>query len=107
MVNAYPSVAPTRAELEQLHGAVLVEFGAASCGICRAAQPAIARALGEHPEVRHIKVADGHGQPLGRSFGVKLWPTLIALRDGREVARLVRPIGHAPIAEMLASIDGQ
>jgi thioredoxin 1 len=84
---------------------VLVEFGAASCGICRAAQPAIAEALREHPEVRHIKVADGSGQPLGRSFGVTLWPTLIALRDGREVARLVRPVGHEPIVKMLAAID--
>ena len=31
-------------------------------------------------------------QPLGRSFRVKLWPTLVFLRDGEEVARLVRPV---------------
>jgi thioredoxin 1 len=28
---------------------------------------------------------------LGRSFTVKLWPTLIFLKDGQEVARVVRP----------------
>jgi thioredoxin 1 len=37
--------------------------------------------------VRHVKVEDGSGRRLGRSFGVKLWPTLVFLRDGREVAR--------------------
>lgn len=105
MVTSYPPTAPTRAELDQSQGPVLVEFGAPSCGICRSLQPLIAKALDQHPEVQHIKVADGSGHPLGRTFGVKLWPTLIALRDGREVSRLVRPLSHAPIAEMLASLS--
>lgn len=72
-------------------GPVVVEFGTPWCGWCRAAQPVIAEALASHPRVRHLKVEDGRGPPLGRSFGVKLWPTLIFLSDGREVARLVRP----------------
>jgi thioredoxin 1 len=105
MVTTYPPTAPTRAELDQSRGTVLVEFGASWCGICQAVQPVIAKALGEHPEVQHIKVADGSGRPLGRSFGVKLWPTLIALRDGREVGRLVRPMSHGPIEKMLVSIE--
>jgi len=41
--------------------------------------------------VRHLKIEDGPGRPLGRSFRVKLWPTLVFLRDGVEVARVVRP----------------
>jgi thioredoxin 1 len=41
--------------------------------------------------VRHIKVEDASGKRLGRSFDAKLWPTLIFLQDGREVARVVRP----------------
>jgi len=106
MISTYPGTAPTRAELDRSPGPVLIEFGAASCGLCRAAQPVIAKALREHPGVRHIKVGDGPGQPLGRSFGVKLWPTLIALRDGLEIARLVRPMSDGPIVKMLASIDG-
>ena len=32
--------------------------------------------------------ADASGRPLGRSFKVKLWPTLVFLRDGREIERL-------------------
>ena len=56
------------------------------------------------PGVRHVKVEDGSGQPLGRSYGVKLWPTLVFLADGREAARLVRPRGAAAIDEALALI---
>jgi thioredoxin 1 len=107
MVTTYPPTAPTRADLDQTQGPVLVEFGATSCGICQSLQTVIAKAVHEHPEVKHIKVGDGKGQPLGRTFGVKLWPTLIALKDGREVGRLVRPLSHKPILEMLASISPQ
>jgi thioredoxin 1 len=53
--------------------------------------PQLAALLEEHPGVRHIKVEDGKGKPLGRSFRVKLWPTLVFLRDGQVVARAVRP----------------
>ena len=61
--------------------------------------------LEDHPDVRHIKVADASGRRLGRSFVVKLWPTLIFLRDGQEIARLVRPGDARQIREALAQID--
>jgi thioredoxin 1 len=44
-----------------------------------------------YPDVRHIQIEDGKGKPLGRSFRVKLWPTLVLLRDGKVVKQLVRP----------------
>jgi len=101
--TAYPASEPARAELDRSQGVLLVEFGAAWCGICQSTQPAIAAALNGYPEVEHIKVADGQGKPLGRSFAVKLWPTLIALRDGREVGRLDRPTSPEAITTLLAS----
>jgi thioredoxin 1 len=55
--------------------------------------------------VRHFKIADASGKPLGRSFGVKLWPTLVFLKDGTEVARLVRPRDAGAIDEALARIS--
>ena len=36
---------PTRADVEALPGATVLEFGANWCGICAAAQPAISAAL--------------------------------------------------------------
>jgi thioredoxin 1 len=96
---------PTRSDIDALPGATVLEFGTNWCGHCRAAQPLIAQALTAHPQLRHLKVEDGPGRALGRSFAVKLWPTLVFLRDGREVARLVRPGDPAAIGAALAQIS--
>jgi len=93
--------APARAEADLLPGLTLLEFGTNWCGHCRATQPALAEVLPKHPQWRHVKVEDGPGRPLGRSYRVKLWPTLILLRDGLEVARLVRPTHASDISAAL------
>src|SRR3569832_2980763 len=96
---------PTRADIDQLDGPTVLEFGAPWCGHCRAAQPLLAAAFAGHDLVRHIKISDGSGRRLGRSFRVKLWPTLIFLRDGKEVTRLVRPATAGAIRSALARIE--
>ncbi|MCE9603622.1 MAG: thioredoxin family protein [Planctomycetia bacterium] len=82
---------PTREALDGLGGSIVVEFGAEWCPHCQAVQPALKELLTAAPQVRHLKIEDGRGKPLGRSFAVKLWPTLIFLRDGEQVARVTRP----------------
>jgi thioredoxin 1 len=105
MTSTYVATEPSREEVDGLAGATVVEFGNPWCGHCARAQPLISQAFGGHDGVRHIKVPDASGRRLGRSFGVKLWPTLVFLRNGTEVARLVRPGEAASIREALARID--
>lgn len=99
---------PTREEVNSLTGATMLEFGASWCGYCKAAQPTITSELANFPNIRHIKIEDGKGRRLGRSFQVKLWPTLILMKDGVEVKRLVREIdaGELALALKLISTSG-
>ncbi|MEN3367295.1 MAG: thioredoxin 1 [Burkholderiales bacterium] len=105
MNDKYAAQEPARPEVDTLEGPTVIEFGAPWCGFCQAAQPHIARAFAGHPGVRHIKIEDGRGRPLGRSYRVKLWPTLIFLSDGKETARLVRPDDAEEIRDALNGID--
>jgi thioredoxin 1 len=105
MNSTHAQTEPTRGEVDAMAGATVLEFGTGWCGWCRAAQPLIAGAFESHPDVRHLKVEDGPGQPLGRSFRVKLWPTLVFLKDGQEVARVTRPNSMEQVRDGLAKID--
>jgi thioredoxin 1 len=101
----YASQEPSRAEIDAGTGWQLVEFGAPWCPHCSAAQLAIKEWLGEH-DMPHLKIEDGKGRPAGRSFKVTLWPTVILLRDGQEVARVVRPRGEGDLAVFAQALQG-
>lgn len=91
MPKDYENLTLSREEVDAWPGPAVLEFGTNWCGHCQIAQPAVDEALRAHADVKHIKIEDGPGRPLGRSFRVKLWPTLIFLKDGQELARAVRP----------------
>ncbi|NDK38803.1 thioredoxin [Pseudoxanthomonas gei] len=103
--SAYAAAEPERSSVDAMAGLTLIEFGAPWCGHCIAAQEALQVLLGSQPAITHIKVEDGRGRPLGRSFRVKLWPTLVLLQDGVEIARAVRPRERSDLAGMLEAID--
>ena len=103
MSQPYAVAQPDRSAIDAMDGVVALEFGADWCGHCRAAAPHIASALSAFPNAKHIKVEDGSGRPLGRSFRVKLWPTLIVLRGGKELARVVRPLDSKEVLDALAA----
>lgn len=105
MGNEYTTAEPSPAEIAATPGPMVIEFGDKYCGICSAARPAIEKAMKTRPDIRLLKIADGRGRPLGRSFGIKLWPTLVFLQDGQEVTRLVRPMDDQPIALALDTLS--
>jgi thioredoxin 1 len=104
MEETYTPESVTREEVDSSQGPLVLEFGTNWCGWCRGAQPHIRTTLAKHPAVKHLKIEDGPGRRLGRSFGVKLWPTLVFMKDGQEVARVTRPGGAADIDAALAQI---
>lgn len=97
--SVYSAEQPDRLQVNAHKGPAVLEFGTQWCGHCQAAQPLLEPVFADFPQVSHTKVEDGAGRPLGRSFRVKLWPTLIFLQDGQEVSRLVRPTRISDIEE--------
>jgi thioredoxin 1 len=97
----YSDDAPQREEVDALTGLAVLEFGAPWCGHCQLAAPFVQKMFAERSEINHIKIYDGKGKRLGRSFAVKLWPTLIFLVNGVEVGRVVRPTSTAPLDNAL------
>ena len=93
-----------RSDIDALAGAAVIEFGADWCGHCQAAEPLLATVLANYPQVRLLKIEDGKGRKLGRSYGVTLWPTLIFLIDGVEVTRQVRPVDVDGLARAMALV---
>jgi len=102
MAAPYETSQPERSVIDATPGLLALDFGANWCGYCRAAEPLIEQALADRPGAQHIKVEDGPGRPLGRSFRIKLWPTVVILKDGQEVARVVRPTDADAVRQALA-----
>ncbi|WP_206022436.1 thioredoxin family protein [Billgrantia bachuensis] len=100
----YMASAPSLEEVRSLAGVTVLEFGTPWCGYCQIAQPGLERALARRHDVHHLKVEDGPGRRLGRAFRIKLWPTLVFLQDGEEVARLVRPASGEAIEQALEGV---
>lgn len=104
-MTEYQAEVPSTEELTQTKGYMLLDFGANWCGYCRRAMPLVEQMLADCPNLPHLRLEDGPGRPQGRAFRVKLWPTLILLHDGAEVARVVRPAEESELAPLLERVE--
>jgi thioredoxin len=83
-------------------GVTVLEFTAAWCGPCKQIAPALAGLQAEYGEkIRVVAIDVDHEQVLAQRYDVRAMPTVVLLRDGREVGRSVGARPRAFYAGML------
>lgn len=89
-------------EVEAKGGLAVVDFWAEWCGPCRMVGPIIEQLAEENPDVNIGKVNVDDNNELATKFGIRSIPTILILKDGEIVDKVLgaKPIGD--FKEMLA-----
>ena len=77
------------AEVEQAPGLVVVDFWASWCGPCMMLAPVMEELDGELPQIKFCKVNVDDERDLAMEFQIDSIPTLLCVKDGHVVRRLV------------------
>ena len=80
---------------------VLLDFWAAWCGPCRMVSPVIDMVAQENPDIKVGKVNVDEQPELASAFGVMSIPTLVVMKDGKEVGRNIGAVPKEHILRML------
>ena len=86
---------------ETAHGVVLVDFYADWCGPCKTLGPILDQLSQEVSNVKFIKVDVDASQTLAAKFSVTSIPTVVILKEGKEVNRFVGVQDEQSIKAML------
>lgn len=82
---------------------VLVVFSASWCGPCRSLTPILEKFADESGDVKVVKIDVDEAISVSSKFGIKGVPTLIAMKDGKEVNRHIGVASKDKIKELTSN----
>jgi thioredoxin 1 len=89
---------------EASSGLVIADFSASWCSPCRALTPILETISSKNPDVKFIKVDIEANQKLSEDFQISSIPSLVFLKNGREVDRLFGYIDKEGVEMKLKSL---
>ena len=81
-------------------GLAMVDFWAAWCGPCKMVSPIVDQIAEENADIKVCKINIDEQSELASAFGVMSIPTLVALKDGKEITRTVGAVPKSNILKM-------
>ncbi len=90
------------AEVLQADKPVIVDFFATWCGPCQMLAPLIEQLAEECPEAKFVKIDTDQEPELAAEYGVMSIPTLVVIRDGKEVKRSMGMVSKQEVLKMLS-----
>ena len=82
-------------------GLVLVDFWAEWCGPCKKLAPTLDRVLETFPSLNLVKVDVEQAPNTCSDLGIRMMPTLVLLRDGKEVTRHIGALSYDNLVELI------
>jgi thioredoxin 1 len=82
-------------------GTVIIDFTAEFCGPCKTIIPILNELSEEFKDIKFINIDIEKSSEVTTKFNIRSVPTLILLKDGKEIRRLVGSRGKSALQEWI------